>query len=68
MPKKVSAAPPRWTGPAPDDWEVKHDHLKAPVPGERWPYGPPDAHASGCNLHENGLYCDCEISTNDPIG
>jgi hypothetical protein len=51
-----------WTGPLEDDWEVRRDRLRHPVPPERWPFGPPEAHEDVCLLHEGGLYCDCAAS------
>lgn len=36
--------------------------LVAPVPPERWPYGPPSHHEDCCRLHDRGLYCDCKAS------
>jgi hypothetical protein len=46
--------------------------LLARVPPERWPYGPPDAHETGCNLfphpgNEGGLFCDCAASAADDV-
>lgn len=54
-----------WTGPWDSDWESQQQlRLRAPVPPERWPCGPPAAHEDGCNLfaragEDAGLYCDC---------
>jgi len=51
----------RWTGPK--EGEVDNTgSLKYPVPPERWPYGPPEAHEDCCNLIEGGLFCDCAAS------
>lgn len=56
----------RWTGPRDSDFEsFCYEKLRAPVPPERWPYGPPDAHEECCILHEGGLYCDCAASAAD---
>ncbi len=59
----------RWTGPVDGDYaNAMQTELKAPVPPERWPYGPPDAHEDCCLLHCAGLYCDClasDASTED---
>lgn len=53
----------KWTGPKPEDWENSmQTHLRNPVPPERWPYGEPKMHQPGCNLHADGLYCDCAAS------
>lgn len=60
-----------WTGPLRSDWDSQaRVRLKAPVPPERWPYGPPDHHETHCNLHRNkasrnGLFCDCLASVAD---
>lgn len=55
----------RWTGPLPADLDGSGVHLLHPVPAERWPYGPPDAHQDCCLLHTGGLFCDCWASTED---
>ncbi len=57
----------RWTGPNWDDWQPGENMLKAAVPPERWPYGPPDHHQDACILHKGGLYCDCEASAHDDV-
>ena len=55
-----------WTGPNAEDWDAgKHTQLRAPVPGARWPYGPPPYHQPGCILHTGGLFCDCAASCAD---
>lgn len=54
----------RWTGPLDSDLEPS-GNLKAPVPPERWPYGPPRDHDGCCSLHEGGLFCDCGASAAD---
>jgi hypothetical protein len=51
-----------WMGPDEADLECDGTTLRAPVPPERWPYGPPDHHQSVCKLHAGGLYCDCAAS------
>lgn len=51
-----------WTGPRAEDWDPGQVCLRAPVPGSRWPYGPPCAHQGVCVLHTGGLYCDCAAS------
>lgn len=56
----------RWTGPRDSDWSTPaRERLRAPVPADRWPYGPPDEHQEGCILHEGGLFCDCAASAAD---
>lgn len=55
----------RWTGPRPEDLRPDGYRLRAPVPPERWPYGPPSWHQACCRLHARGLYCDCEASAAD---
>jgi len=51
----------RWTGPR--EHEVDNlGRLRAVVPPERWPYGPPEAHEDSCLLHARGLWCDCKAS------
>jgi len=52
---------PHWTGPL--DSDMATDELIAPVPPERWPFGPPEAHESCCRLHDGGLWCDCKASS-----
>lgn len=55
-----------WTGPQPEDWDGPgRVRLRAPVPGNRWPYGPPPYHQSCCGLHAGGLFCDCLASAAD---
>jgi hypothetical protein len=52
-----------WRGPREEDLtQPDGDVLKAPVPGERWPYGPPTWHQDCCTLHHGGLFCDCDAS------
>lgn len=55
----------RWTGPIAGDMNGGETALLQPVPGERWPYGPPDEHEDGCHLREGGLYCDCLASSSE---
>ena len=55
----------RWTGPLPGDTEADGVTLKQWVPPNRWPYGPPEDHQECCNLHEGGLYCDCDLSAEE---
>jgi hypothetical protein len=55
----------RWTGPSADDLERNGVTLKAPVPPERWPYGPPGDHEGCCGLREGGLFCDCAASAEE---
>jgi len=55
----------RWTGPRAEDLQPDGQTLKAPVPGERWPYGPPEAHQDCCGLRERGLFCDCWASDDE---
>lgn len=40
-----------WTGPNDDELEPDGTTLKRPLPGERWPFGPPVAHEDCCGLH-----------------
>lgn len=54
-----------WTGPNEDEVNALGE-LKAPVPPERWPYGPPVAHQDCCVLFSDGLFCDCTASEYDP--
>jgi hypothetical protein len=55
-----------WTGPRPEDWDGPGEvRLREPVPGARWPYGPPPFHQEGCTLHGGGLFCDCAASAAD---
>ena len=55
-----------WTGPQKGDVDpAVPDVLLSPVPGDRWPYGPPDMHQPGCNLLYGGLFCDCAASSAD---
>ena len=57
-----------WTGPQRADCEPgSRDHLLVPVPGSRWPYGPPTHHQPGCGLHTGGRYCDCAASCADDV-
>lgn len=52
-----------WTGPRPADWDDTGSfRLADPVPPERWPWGPPELHQTGCRLWSGGLYCDCACS------
>lgn len=56
----------RWTGPNDEDFlNGKDGSLRAPIPPERWPYGPPEEHEQGCSLHTGGLWCDCKASASD---
>jgi hypothetical protein len=55
----------RWTGPLESDLRPNGYELVAPVPPERWPYGPPDHHEVCCVLHTGGLFCDCKASAAD---
>lgn len=52
----------RWTGPYEGEID-RNGRLKAPVPPERWPYGPPDLHEVCCILRKGGLFCDCKASS-----
>jgi hypothetical protein len=54
-----------WTGPRPTDLQADGATLLAPVEPDRWPYGPPSHHQSGCTLHAGGVFCDCDASAND---
>lgn len=55
-----------WTGPQEGDTEPgTGDVLRQPVPGSRWPYGPPETHQGVCLLHHGGRWCDCEASAAD---
>jgi hypothetical protein len=61
----------QWIGPRPDE-VAPSGMLLGRVPGERWPYGPPSAHESGCNLFPRrgspgGLFCDCAASAADGV-
>lgn len=56
------AAMSTWTGPLDRELTPHRDKLLAPVPPERWPYGPPEVHQPACILHGGGLYCDCAAS------
>jgi len=38
------------------------EFAEGPIPPERWPYGPPEAHQRCCMLFLGGTYCDCEAS------
>lgn len=51
-----------WTGPHDADLADDGTTLRAPVPPERWPFGPPDAHEDACALYRGVLFCDCEAS------
>lgn len=51
-----------WTGPREGEMDAEACKLLAPVPGERWPYGPPEAHEPCCRLHAGELLCDCKAS------
>ena len=61
-----------WTGPREGE-TARSGMLFGRVPGERWPYGPPSAHESCCNLFTHrggspgGLFCDCAASAADDI-
>lgn len=52
----------RWTGPRETDLRADGVTLIRPVPPDRWPYGPPEAHEDCCVLHSGGLFCDCKAS------
>jgi len=54
-----------WTGPKPEDLKPDGVTLWAPVPGERWPYGPPREQQDCCILRVGGLYCDCSASAKE---
>lgn len=55
-----------WTGPLDSDLDSQVlSTLKHPVPGDRWPYGPPGDHQDCCSLHGGGLFCDCAASATD---
>lgn len=59
----------KWAGPKPGDWADKlRTVLAAPVPPERWPWGPPDQHEDPCTLHRGGLFCDCAASDSGADG
>jgi hypothetical protein len=47
-----------WTGPLESDFKPDGT-LRAPVPIDRWPFGSPSYHESGCGLHARKLSCDC---------
>jgi DNA (cytosine-5)-methyltransferase 1 len=69
--KPVPVSDSAWTGPRSDD-VAPSGMLLGRVPGERWPYGPPSAHESGCNLFPHrgspgGLFCDCAASAADDV-
>lgn len=51
-----------WTGPGAKDLMPDGSTLRAPVPAQRWPYGPPEGHEDCCTLHSGGLFCDCLAS------
>lgn len=51
----------RWTGPREGEIDGL-GRLRAPVPPDRWPYGPPEVHEDCCYLHRDGLFCDCGAS------
>ena len=51
----------RWIGPREGEIDAI-GRLRAPVPPERWPYGPPEAHEDDCHLQRGGLWCDCGAS------
>jgi len=51
-----------WTGPRERDYAPDGVSLRAVVPPERWPFGPPDFHEDCCRLHAQGLFCDCKAS------
>lgn len=60
-----------WTGPSPGE-TAPSGMLYGRVPGDRWPYGPPSAHESCCNLFPHrgspgGLFCDCAASAADDV-
>jgi hypothetical protein len=69
FPYKEIAMPPIpsgigvWTGPKKKEIDARHQWLGAmPIPPERWPYGPPEAHQPACILHTGGKFCDCTAS------
>lgn len=56
----------QWTGPKRGDVDpMAPDVLLVPVPGDRWPYGPPVRHQDICLLKSGGLFCDCAASAAD---
>lgn len=57
----------RWTGSHDDGTGQDIAAREVPLPPERWPYGPPDAHQSCCLLYEGGRYCDCAASAADDL-
>lgn len=58
----------KWTGPKEADLDKSGVKLKAPVPPERWPFGPPEFHEDCCILRKGGLFCDCSASDNSADG
>lgn len=61
--RALRQAEARWTGPRDGDWSsIASGSLRAPVPPERWPYGPPSHHQRACSLFGRGLFCDCRAS------
>lgn len=69
----------RWSGPYERDLAPDGSTLRWSVPAERWPFGPPSFHESGCNLfprgrrdsrggQPGGLFCDCAASAADDEG
>jgi hypothetical protein len=67
----IELPPWNWTGPRPDE-VAPSGMLLGRVPGDRWPYGPPSAHETGCNLFPRrgspgGLFCDCAASAADGV-
>jgi len=64
--RRAASFEQRWHGPLETDFKNGLDgELIAPVPPDRWPYGPPDAHETCCKLFRDGLYCDCVASAAD---
>jgi len=68
--ERVLASMRAWTGPRDADLDASRCKLLAPVPPERWPYGPPSHHEEVCTLHAGGLFCDCRASdaSDDELG
>ena len=70
-PVQPTTLPWQWTGPREGE-TAPSGMLYGRVPGERWPYGPPSFHQSGCNLFPRrgspgGLFCDCAASAADGV-
>lgn len=67
----VEPAPIAWTGPRAGE-TAPSGMLYGRVPGDRWPYGPPNDHQPICNLFPQrgspgGLFCDCALSAVDDV-